>query len=624
MTYKPVGIDENGKLPTRARQALADDMGNPESEVGSALSASYGAIVSAARYGFGDGTTGDAVALTAAIADASAGDKIALPSGTFTLASAVTVDKPLHFFGQGTVLQAASGLNGWVTVSATGSGSTFQGITFDSNDVARGALYGSSANDVTVTGCTFTGYSDLNGYSSGDAAIKVGIGVRWKIIGNSFINWGGAAQIQRAVALNDTNVRDCIVSDNIFEDCFIGVTVVGQGHTISGNVFRDCTDNGVYLTASSAAVIVRDIAVTGNTFTDCEEGVVIAGAGVATTDWTENITVTGNIFRDWTVRGLSFEGRIRNMVISDNTFANGLAAPGVYIGLRADQAATHLTENVTITGNTLRGKTGFAAIWLQALTQVLIASNVLDIEVTAANHHLIRVQENAANVVVRGNILRATGADAATAYLVRQSSGTATNCRVDHNTTTSGLPIALAGWATTVNGVGNSINHSTGCETMPRATLGGSASLSAGVLWLTYFTPSEAATVTKIATATRSTAAVGATLARLGLYTVAPDGRPTLVASTASDTTLWTATNTYYEKALSSSYTLIPGQRYAIGIITVGNSTPPALLGVASNVAGVMGLEPRQASAVSSQTDLPSSVSPPAATSSAFWAAAVA
>lgn len=41
MPFKPVGIDDNGKLPTRARGGIADDIADPASAIGSALSASY-------------------------------------------------------------------------------------------------------------------------------------------------------------------------------------------------------------------------------------------------------------------------------------------------------------------------------------------------------------------------------------------------------------------------------------------------------------------------------------------------------------------------------------------------------------------------------------------------------
>lgn len=43
MPFKPVGIDDDGKLPTRARAGIADDIADPASAIGSALTASIAA-----------------------------------------------------------------------------------------------------------------------------------------------------------------------------------------------------------------------------------------------------------------------------------------------------------------------------------------------------------------------------------------------------------------------------------------------------------------------------------------------------------------------------------------------------------------------------------------------------
>jgi hypothetical protein len=92
------------------------------------------------------------------------------------------------------------------------------------------------------------------------------------------------------------------------------------------------------------------------------------------------------------------------------------------------------------------------------------------------------------------------------------------------------------------------------------------------------FSPAMNMTVTKLAAMTSGTPWTGHTLARMGLYTVDAAGTVTLVAQTASDTTLFTAANTVYQKVLDTaggypaSYTLIAGQRYAVGVIGVGQS----------------------------------------------------
>jgi hypothetical protein len=98
-------------------------------------------------------------------------------------------------------------------------------------------------------------------------------------------------------------------------------------------------------------------------------------------------------------------------------------------------------------------------------------------------------------------------------------------------------------------------------------------------VYVTMFTPSVTITVSSIAMACGTTVASGLTLARMGLYTF-DETTLTLVARTASDTTMFAVANTLYQRNFSTvdgypaSYTLNAGSRYAVAVVATGTTTP--------------------------------------------------
>lgn len=154
------------------------------------------------------------------------------------------------------------------------------------------------------------------------------------------------------------------------------------------------------------------------------------------------------------------------------------------------------------------------------------------------------------------------------------------------------------------------IELSSGESTLPRATLSSAAVASTNdTLRLTYLLAKKTETITAVRMTTGSTAAVGATLARIGVYEADSSGNLTLVGSCASDTALWIAANTAYSKTLSASFAKKRGIWYAVGTLVVGTSTAPTFVGVAGLSAAEAAIAPRVSGLVGSQSDLPSSVS---------------
>ncbi len=156
---------------------------------------------------------------------------------------------------------------------------------------------------------------------------------------------------------------------------------------------------------------------------------------------------------------------------------------------------------------------------------------------------------------------------------------------------------------------------STGISTISRsaATSATGQVLSNQALILTYFTATKSITSTKVRMYTGGTAA-GATptLVRAGLYSADAAGAGTLIASFASDTALFAAANTAYEKTWTTPVNLVRGTRYALGILVVTAATAPNVIGhtfASGATTGQLlaGMEPVMARTVSGQADLPAS-----------------
>jgi hypothetical protein len=147
-----------------------------------------------------------------------------------------------------------------------------------------------------------------------------------------------------------------------------------------------------------------------------------------------------------------------------------------------------------------------------------------------------------------------------------------------------------------------------GESALPRQLINSTGiSMTSGTIRLTYFTARKSETVNNVRVLCGTTAA-GATptLIRVGIYTVANNGDLTLVASTASDTTLLAAANTAYTKALSAPYAKVAGTRYALGLIVVTAAALPTMGG--NSVIGGLGSEagqtPKLCASFAAQTDL--------------------
>lgn len=156
-------------------------------------------------------------------------------------------------------------------------------------------------------------------------------------------------------------------------------------------------------------------------------------------------------------------------------------------------------------------------------------------------------------------------------------------------------------------------------ETVNRVLgVAGSDTPATGVACLTMFTAEESLTVGNVSMNAATSSSSGLTLARMGLYTIDSSDNATLVARTASDTTLFNSSNTLYTRAFATAggypatYALVSGQRYALGVICVGstggNYLSTLILSASTSIGTIMSGGPRLAGNLNGQTDLPTSI----------------
>lgn len=140
---------------------------------------------------------------------------------------------------------------------------------------------------------------------------------------------------------------------------------------------------------------------------------------------------------------------------------------------------------------------------------------------------------------------------------------------------------------------------------------GSGVPLTASQVKLTYFTAQRSESITRLRLDTAGTAA-GATptLAKMGVYSVDAAGNLTLVAATASDTSLFGTAFASYSRSLASGATWqkIAGQRYAFAALVVTAAATPSIVGTNSSSGAMQFIAPIVAGAVSAQSDLPATV----------------
>jgi len=149
---------------------------------------------------------------------------------------------------------------------------------------------------------------------------------------------------------------------------------------------------------------------------------------------------------------------------------------------------------------------------------------------------------------------------------------------------------------------------SSGVLTIPRISVVDLASwaIYSNLFSVGYLYPTQNRTVNNLSIFVRTAGGV-ATIARLGLYSVAGNGDLTLLASTTNDTALLTSAWTTKTKALDVPVSLVAGNTYAIGYLIVTANAVGSIEGLSGRW-DILAIPPRMSAKVEGVAALPASV----------------
>ena len=168
-------------------------------------------------------------------------------------------------------------------------------------------------------------------------------------------------------------------------------------------------------------------------------------------------------------------------------------------------------------------------------------------------------------------------------------------------------------------------NSATSLDIPTRTDVNATTAITTNITYFSFFTATEALTVSNISFSSGSTPASGVTLVRFGLYTF--DGTTaTLVARTNNDSSRFTVANTIYTGALDSTggfpttYNLVAGTRYAVAVVVVASTTPQlAAVNFGAASTAIMNLSPRVVGYAGSTSDLPATRDTFSGITHAYW-----
>lgn len=155
-------------------------------------------------------------------------------------------------------------------------------------------------------------------------------------------------------------------------------------------------------------------------------------------------------------------------------------------------------------------------------------------------------------------------------------------------------------WANTLLTVGEA--------SLPRVLAqNGAVALASGTMRLSYFRALKTEVINNVKSDSRGTASAVPTLCRMGFYSVAANGDIALLAACASDTAIWSVTNTQYVAALTGPFNKVAGTWYAAAALYTG-TTGPTIDGQNLVLGAESALANRICGIVTGQVDLPATV----------------
>ena len=574
----------------------------------------------------------DTSALNGAIASAPQGSIIQFQPGTYKISASLSLRSGCIYRGA----SAASTIYGTIIQRQAGATLTGNAILADAGYLA-GAASPQSSQPMEVENILIDGNKTSDNASAGDGLVLMAY--RSLVRRVSVINTPGSG-----IVLSDLNSAGNRITntadENRIEDCY--VTAAGA--------------KGIWVKDTNASGKLTDGYLLNNVVSYCPNDIsihVARAAGWFITNnhvyscgthgfWLSNVWCTFFTNNEVDHYGLNSTKGTYYGINADSILAG---RPSVFIGnnvsttegsypantyqyYRFRNSSAGLRTNISLVANVAHQDTGGGA----ASTWAVFNSNGGSLAVSAgfniidgpgplsADSGSTVSQDASSLVTAKGDIVAATGPGT----LARVAAG-ADGTFLEYDATQpagvkAGTPSGAFTPASVAPGQANDIYLDYGnrassiIETMSRRECHPSNSAptaSSGNAYLTYFTPDEAASISTFYAWCRSTAQVGATTARIGLYSVDASGNLTCIARCANTTSLFKTANSQVTAPIAddgqghtiASVALTRGQRYAFAIIIAGASTSPTVEG-RSDLASKTAAPPRSAGIISSQGDL--------------------
>jgi len=119
-----------------------------------------------------------------------------------------------------------------------------------------------------------------------------------------------------------------------------------------------------------------------------------------------------------------------------------------------------------------------------------------------------------------------------------------------------------------------------GESALPRINCGTGITLVSGTIHLSFWQAVKTEPVNTLFTTTAGTAAAATpTLCRIGIYSVDANSNLTLIGACANDTTIWNTTFARFNRANTTPFLKVQGQRYAHAVIIVTAVAAPVMRG---------------------------------------------
>lgn len=447
-----------------------------------------------------------------------------------------------------------------------------------------------TVRNITVRNCTVRGSTWLPIRLAGIRGVTL-------VTGCLFDNCMDAGFIfcEQVICANNTSLDS---ADNGFS--------ISRGNrkvTCTGNTVENAAFYGIWLSGFTGSVGPEDFACTGNTVRGCgQAGIVLMDApsyGVVVGNTVDQMGYRGPAGApdDTTCCGIFVKGTSTSLA-SPTVFSTGLLIAGNTIR-RAPRAGVYVTGAVAVkvTDNLILDTgTQFFADGTSAIAASFGSQNVgiyLDTPATISRS------------VVADNVVVDTRATPYTNWAVQPAAAAGVSISGNHlfgARNANPLPYRVKSDALGL--------VASGCENMPRwaASNATGITMPSGAVRFAYFTAPRNMAVSRLSLSSGTTAA-GATptLVRFGLYSVAANGDLTQLSQTASDTGVFAAAGTFYERALGSAVTLTEGQLYAVAAIVVTAAAAPSVQGALAGTGPDNALAPRLSGTVTGQTDLAAS-----------------